>query len=359
MDCSKMKKTQLIEETEALQEKVAELERAEAGRRQAEKALRESEQWLSTTLRSIGDAVIATDAQGLVTLMNPVAEDLTGWDEAEAEGQPLEGVFNIINQQTGERAENPVARVLREGVVVGLANHSVLIAKDGTRRPIADSGAPIRDEEGNIIGTVMVFRDISERKKAEEELASSERFLNSVIEQSPASLWIADSEGTMIKMNQSCRELFGATDEEAVGKYNLLKDNLIEEQGFVPLVENVFEKGEIARFTIDYDLPKVEHVKVKGATHRILDVIVSPIKDMHGKVTNAIVQHKDITERREAEEKLKQTVADLERTNAELERFNRLAVGRELRMIELKRQINELSEQLGKEPPHDLSLLGG
>ena len=175
--------------------------------------------------------MIATDAKGLVTLMNPVAEDLTGWDEAEAEGQPLEGVFNIINEQTGERAENPVARVLREGVVVGLANHTVLIAKDGTRRPIADSGAPMRDEEGNMIGTVMVFRDISERKKAEEELASSKRFLNSVIEQSPASLWISDSEGTLIKMNQSCRELFGATDEEAVGKYNLLKDNLIEEQG--------------------------------------------------------------------------------------------------------------------------------
>ncbi len=189
------------------------------------------------------------------------------------------------------------------------------------------------------------------------ELASSEEFLNSVIEQSPASLWISDSEGTLIKMNLSCRELFGATDEEAVGKYNLFKDNLIEEQGFIPLVENVFEKGEIARFTIDYDLPRVEHVKVNGATHRILDVIISPVKDMHGKVTNAIVQHKDITERREAEEKLKQTVADLERTNAELERFNRLAVGRELRMIELKRQINELSEQLGKEPPYDVSLL--
>jgi PAS domain S-box-containing protein len=141
-----------------------------ARRKQAEQALRDSEQWLSTTLRSIGDAVIATDAKGLVTLMNPVAEELTGWGEAEALGQPLEDVFNIINEQTGERAENPVARVIREGVVVGLANHTVLTAKDGTKRPIADSGAPMRDEEGNIIGTVMVFRDITERKRAEEML---------------------------------------------------------------------------------------------------------------------------------------------------------------------------------------------
>ena len=147
----------------------------EEARKRAEESLRESEQWLSTTLRSIGDAVIVTDAKGLVTLMNPVAEDLTGWDEAEAVGKPLEDVFNIINEQTGERAEDPVARVLREGVVVGLANHTVLIAKDGTKRSIADSGAPMRDEEGNVIGTIMVFRDTPELKRMEEQLVRKEK----------------------------------------------------------------------------------------------------------------------------------------------------------------------------------------
>ena len=177
---------QLRESYGALEEEITERKRAEEALKEYSerleemveertKALRESEQWLSTTLRSIGDAVIATDAKGLVTLMNPVAEELTGWDEAEAVGQPLEDVFNIINEQTGERAENPVARVLREGVVVGLANHTALIARDGTKRPIADSGAPMRDEEGNIIGTVMVFRDITERKEMEEQLVRQEK----------------------------------------------------------------------------------------------------------------------------------------------------------------------------------------
>jgi PAS domain S-box-containing protein len=146
--------------------------------------------------------------------------------------------------------------------------------------------------------------DITEHKKAKEALASSEQFLNNVIEQGPVSLWISDSEGTLIKMNQACRELFGVTDEEAVGKYNLFLDNLIEEQGFMPLVENAFEKGEIARFTIDYDLPRVEHIEVKKGTHRILDVVVSPIKDIHGKLTNALVQHKDITDRKRIEAEL-------------------------------------------------------
>ena len=146
-----------------------------------------------------------------------------------------------------------------------------------------------------------LVKEVAERKKAEEALVLSRQFLNNVIEQSPISLWISDSEGTLIQMNQVCHELFGITDEEAVGKYNILKDNLIEEQGFIPLVKNVFEKGEIARFTIDYDLPRVEHIKVEKATHRILDVIVAPIKDINNKVINVMVQHSDITAREQAE----------------------------------------------------------
>jgi len=148
-----------------------------AKRKRAEQALQESEQWLSTTLRSIGDAVIATDTQGLVTLMNAVAVELTGWHEAEAVGKPLEDAFDIINEQTGERAENPVTRVLRKGVVVRLANHTVLIAKDGAKRPIADSAAPMKDEEGNIIGAVMIFRDITEQVRAEEALRDAQEKL--------------------------------------------------------------------------------------------------------------------------------------------------------------------------------------
>ena len=135
-----------------------------------ENKLKESEKWLSTTLSSIGDAVIATDAEGRVKFMNPVAQDLTGWKQEDATGEPLKNIFNIINEETGEQVEDPVMRVIREGIVVGLANHTVLIAKDGRRIPIADSGAPIKDDKGNIIGVVLVFRDITEQRKMEQEL---------------------------------------------------------------------------------------------------------------------------------------------------------------------------------------------
>jgi PAS domain S-box-containing protein len=137
-----------------------------------EQELREQREWFRVSLSSIGDAVIATDLDGRVHYTNPVAQGLCGWSGAEASGKPLEDVFRIINEETRETASNPVEKVLESGLVVGLANHTVLIARDGTERPIDDSAAPIRDDEGTIRGVVLVFRDVSERKRAERRLAA-------------------------------------------------------------------------------------------------------------------------------------------------------------------------------------------
>src|SRR3990172_7157795 len=138
--------------------------------RQALVSLFEEKERAQVTLRSIGDGVITTDAEGKVVLINLIAERLTGWTQRDAEGKPLTEVFHIINETTRERCENPVDKVLREGKIVDLANHTALIARDGTERSIADSGASIRNESGNIIGVVLVFRDATEKKKMEEEL---------------------------------------------------------------------------------------------------------------------------------------------------------------------------------------------
>ena len=134
----------------------------------AERKLRESERRYAVTLASIGDAVIATDDQGRVTFLNPVAEALTGWPQAEATGRPLAEVFHIVNEETRQPVEDPAAKVLRLGTVVGLANHTVLLARDGREVPIDDCGAPIIDDRGSITGVVLVFRDTTLRRQAEE-----------------------------------------------------------------------------------------------------------------------------------------------------------------------------------------------
>ena len=139
-------------------------------RHQMERELRQNRLWLATTLRSIGDGVIAADRHGCIKFMNPVAEALTGWDQAEALGQPSEWVFNIINSKSRQPVASPINRALRQNRVVELEDNTLLVTKSGTEIPIDDSAAPIRDDKGNIDGAVLVFRDITERQQAEEKL---------------------------------------------------------------------------------------------------------------------------------------------------------------------------------------------
>ncbi|TEB15980.1 RsbT co-antagonist protein RsbRA [Pelotomaculum sp. FP] len=153
-----------------------------------EKKLREREKWFATTLRSIGDAVIATDNNGLVTFMNPMAEKLTGWKLEESQNKKLTEIFNIINMYSRKPAENPVTKILVEGLTVDLANHTILIARDGTEIAIDDSAAPIKDDKGNITGVVLAFRDITERKQAEEALRKSYEELDARVRERTAEL---------------------------------------------------------------------------------------------------------------------------------------------------------------------------
>jgi len=144
-------------------------------RRQAEEALAAGKERLAVTLRSIGDGVISTDVEGRVLFLNRVAEELTGWRQYEAVGKPLIEVFRIINEKTRQPCENPVEKVLATGQVVGLANHTSLIARDGRERCIADSGAPIRDSNSRVIGVVLVFRDVTGQYRMEEELFKAKK----------------------------------------------------------------------------------------------------------------------------------------------------------------------------------------
>ncbi|MBD3214299.1 MAG: PAS domain S-box protein [Candidatus Lokiarchaeota archaeon] len=176
--------------------------------------LEESEKWFSTVLRSIGDAVIVTDESGFIQFMNPIAETLTEWDIDNAYNKPLEDVFYIINEESGKIVENPVRKVMREKVIIGLANHTILITKNGKEIPIDDSGAPIEDNEGKIIGIVLIFRDISQRRHTEKLIELSELKHRSLFEQASIGVFIHDLDGNILDANKMMQNLLGYTKEE-------------------------------------------------------------------------------------------------------------------------------------------------
>ncbi len=184
----------------------------------AEADARQQAELLGTTLFSIGDGVIATDTDGRVISMNAVAQKLTGWKNEEAAGMPLTKVFQIVNETTRLEVENPALRALKEGVVVGLANHTILMAKDGSERPIDDSAAPIRRDEGEVVGSVLVFRDISERHQAEVENRDARQQLMTMIESVTDGFMRYDRDWRIVYVNAQAERINRLTRSEMLGK---------------------------------------------------------------------------------------------------------------------------------------------
>lgn len=256
-----------------------------------------SQEEFRTTLYSIGDAVITTDREGKVKYINPVAEQLTGWKESQARGKKLNKVFHIINENTREEIENPVEKVLSMGMVIGLANHTLLISKDGKEIPIADSGAPIRDEDGNIIGVVLVFRDQTKEREIENSLRQSEEsyrgLFNSVLE----AIYIQDENGVFLDVNDGAVKMYGYEREYFVGK----TPEFVSAPGLndLPKVAECVKKafnGEPQQFEF-WGVKKNGEVFPK-------DVRLYPGKYFNKKVVIALAQ--DITERKKTDKELRE-----------------------------------------------------
>jgi PAS domain S-box-containing protein len=259
-------------------------------RRRAEEALRKQSEWLRVTLFSIGDGVITTDAEGRVTLLNPVAESITGWSEQEARGKPLDSVFRIINEQSRQAVENPVSRVLREGRIVGLANHTVLIAKDGTERAIDDSAAPIRAETNEISGVVLIFRDVSEARRA----AEADLRLSAIVESSDDAIIGKTLDGVIVSWNKGAERLYGYTAKEIVGKplSTLIPPDHPDE---LPEIMERLKRGE-----------HIEHFETKrlrkDGSRVDVSLTISPVKGTDGRIIGASKIARDITARKQAEQ---------------------------------------------------------
>jgi PAS domain S-box-containing protein len=266
---------------------------------QSTEELFEREEDLAITLRSIGDAVIATDTGGRVTKMNPVAEHLTGWSFAEAAGKPLENIFRIINAQTRAPAPNPIARVLASGKVVGLANHTALIARDGTVRQIADSAAPIRDADGRIRGVVLVFRDATAEYQAKEALRKKTEELHKLsqaVEQSPAIVVITDPAGNIEYVNPKFSQVTGYESAEALGQNpRILKSGELSAETYKQLWTTITSGGE---WRGEF------HNKKKDGTLYWESALIAPVLDANGRIVHFMAIKEDITARKRAQEEL-------------------------------------------------------
>jgi PAS domain S-box-containing protein len=266
---------------------------------------------LATTLDSIGDAVIVTDAEGRVVRMNPVAERLTGFGFADSAGQLLDAIFSIENEETGEPVESPVWKVLREGTVVGLANHTVLVGKDGTRRPIADSGAPVRRDNGEIRGVVLVFRDVTEERRAEEALRHWER----IFQHATWGVALASIDDlTFRAVNPAYAHMHGYTVEELVGAAVSLLWTPETRANMHAHAGETLEHGRLVTETV--------HQRKDGSQVPV-EVVATTIPDPMGKLSWFVANVQDITERKRLQRSRDRAI-ELEAENRRIEEANRL-----------------------------------
>ena len=284
--------------------------------RRAQARAGERRELLRVTLGSIGDGVITTDVDGRVTYMNAVAESLTGWAQREAMGQALDTVFRIVNEDTRLPVESPAVKALRQGVVVGLANHTVLIQKDGRECPIDDSAAPITDERGKVSGCVLIFRDATAQRRLEQDKANqllTARMLSSIVETSDDAIISKSLEGIIQSWNAGAEHVFGYTAAEAVGRHISL---------VIPPDRIAEEDHIIASLKAGQRIEHFETERVRSDGRRILvSLTISPLKDDSGIVIGASKIVRDVTRQRQAEQRERLLLGEAAAANAKFHAF--------------------------------------
>ena len=280
-------------------------------------SLKESEENLRITLESIGDGVIATDAEGKITMINKTAEKLTGWKLEECAGRPMNDIFRIVNAQTRESVSNPADTVIKNGKTVGLANDTVLISKDGTEYQIADSAAPILDENGKIHGVILVFSDVTNKYKTENDIRTVKEQFEYVLSVTNTGFDIIDEDFNVVYVDPNWIKKLGDPKHKKCHDYFMGSDHVCE----TCAIPKVLETG-ISEIS-------VEHLTKEN---RIVEVHTIPLKESVGGKKLVAEFNIDITEKQQyqnnikklnesLEQKVKKRTRELKLSNKELESF--------------------------------------
>lgn len=263
--------------------------------KKAQLAIAEEKERLRVTLKSIGDGVITTDRTGRVMLVNTIAEELTGWTQSEAAGREVTEVFNIVNASTRKKCNNPVDMVLNTKHIVGLANQTKLIARDGTERMIADSGAPILDPKGDVLGVVLVFRDVTEKYKTQASLTR----LAEAVNQAAESIVITETDGTISYANPYFEKMTGYNVEEVIGKNVRIMKSGKHNERFYRRLWTQISSGKTWRGIFVNRRKNGELFEEKA--------VISPVKDSEGNIINYVAVKRDITAERQLETQIHQS----------------------------------------------------
>ena len=262
-----------------------------------ERELDQQREWLRVTLHGIGDAVVATDIMGRVTFMNPVAEHLMGYSAREAAGRSLDEVFHIIHESTSQAVENPIAQVLQSGRLVKLAEDTLLVRRDGLELAIADSGAPIRDAAGAIIGVVLIFRDITQQKSCEQKSRQREALLQAILQNTTALISAYDLEGRFVHVNRRFEELTGKSAAEVCG--HRPRELFPKEQAAI------WEANNQRVLTQGKALEREEMVKQSDGVH-VYSCVTAPLVDSSSCVIGVVGVSTDISEYKRVEAALRE-----------------------------------------------------